>query len=100
MGHLERLQQEVAGHLRLLPADSREKPVTGTGRVSGLDALVQTVGSQAAQTVGTVRALKVVEEGTPGIGVPFHVWAQSVIGKKDPASGRTSLLEQLHREGH
>ncbi len=55
MGHLERLQQEVAGHLRLLPADSREKPVTGTGRVSGLDALVQTVGSQAAQSLTASR---------------------------------------------
>ncbi len=54
-----------------------------------IDALVQTVGSQAAQTVGTVRSLKVVEETAPGIGVPFHVWAQSVMGKKDPASGRT-----------
>jgi hypothetical protein len=57
--------------------------------VGWIDALVQTVGSQAAQTVGTVRSLKVVEETAPGIGVPFHVWAQSVMGKKDPASGRT-----------
>ncbi len=41
-----------------------------------------------------------VEEAAPGNGVAFHVWAQTVMGKKDPASGRASLLEQLHREGH
>jgi hypothetical protein len=100
VAHLERLQQEVAGHLRLLPTVSTEKTVTGTGRVSGgLDALVQTVGAQTvgAQTVRTgtrvVRSLKVVEEAAPGNGVAFHVWAQTVMSKKNPASGRASLLE-------
>ena len=103
---LKRLQQEVAGHLRLLPAVSHDNAVQAHGGVGGgSDALVQTEGSQTeVQTAGSgtrvVRTLKVVEDAMPGEGVAFHVWAQAVMGKKDPAPDRLSLLEQLHKEGH